>query len=87
MSYIAMKLLLYKSIINHYYEEVKQRFLTKKLFIKNLLIVNEKKAIAGKARKKQLLLFESFKYPTQQTNTYTKLATVTLKQDMKFGKS
>ena len=65
--------------------KVKQRFLTKIRFIKNLLIVNEKKAIAGKARKKQLLLFESFKYPTQQTNTYTKLATVTLKQDMKFG--
>ena len=42
---------------------------------------------AGKGREKQLLLFESFKYLTQQTKTYSKLATVTLKQDVKFVKS
>ena len=35
-------------------------------------------------REKQLLLFESLKYLTQQTKTYSKLATVTLKQDVKF---
>ena len=42
---------------------------------------------AGKGREKQLLLFESFKCITEQTNTYPKLATVTLKQDTKFVKS
>ena len=68
-----------KSIINHYYDKVKQRFLIQKHFTRNLLIVNEKKTIAEKARKKQLLLFESFKHLTQKANTYTKLAAVTLK--------
>ena len=42
--------------------------------------------IAGKARKNQLLLFESFKYLTQQTNTYAKLATVTLIQGVNLLK-
>ena len=42
---------------------------------------------AENGREKQLLLFESLKYLTQQTNTLTKLATVTLKQDAKFVKS
>ena len=74
-------------MINHYYDKVKQRFSTKTHFTQNLLIANEKKTIAGKARKKQLLLFESFKYLTRKTNTYTKLDTVTLKQDVKSVKS
>ena len=43
--------------------------------------------LAGKTRKKQFLLSESFKYYTQQTNTYTKLATLILIQDVKFVKS
>ena len=40
-----------KSIINHYYDEVKQRFWTKKHFIKSLLILNEKKKLLGKLEK------------------------------------
>ena len=41
---------------------------------------------AAKGREKQLSLFESLKYLNQQTTIYTKLATVTLKQDVKFVK-
>ena len=40
-----------------------------------------------KGRKKQLLLFESLKHLAQHINTYKKLATVTLKQDVKFVES
>ena len=76
-----------KSIINHYYDKVKQRFSTQKHFTHNLIIVNEKKTIAEKARKKQLLLFESFKYLTQKAKTYTMLPAVNLKQDVKSVKS
>ena len=41
-----MKLLAWKSIINHYYKKGTQRFLNKKDFIKNLFTVNEKKTRA-----------------------------------------
>ena len=34
-----------------------------------------------------MLLFESLKYLTQETNTYSKLATETLKQDVESVKS
>ena len=57
------------------------------IFLRFLLVTLSMYLFAGKARKKQLLLFESFKYLTQQTNTYAKLATVTLIQDVKFVKS
>ena len=36
---------------------------------------------------KQMLLFESLKYLSQETNTYSKLATETLKQGVKSVKS
>ena len=52
------------------------------IFLRFLLVTLSMYFLAGKARKKQLL-FESFKYLTQQTNTYEKLATVTLMQDVK----
>ena len=57
------------------------------IFLRFLLVTLSMYLFAGKARKKQLFLFESFKYLTQQTNTYTKLATATLIQDVKFVKS
>ena len=41
----------------------------------------------GKGGEKNLLLLESFKYLTHHTNTNTKLATVTLKQDVEFIKN
>ena len=41
---IAIKLLL-KSIINHYYKKLKQRFSNRKDFIKNLFKVNQKKTL------------------------------------------
>ena len=66
---------------------MKQGFSTQKHFTHNLIIVNEKKTIAEKARKKQLLLFESFKYLTQKAKPYTMLPAVTLKQDVKSVKS
>ena len=56
------------------------------IFLRFLLVTLSMYLFAGKARKKQLL-FGSFKYLTQKTNTYAKLATVTLIQDVKFGKS
>ena len=57
------------------------------IFLRFLLLTLSRYLFAGNARKKQLPLFESFKYLTQQTNTCTKLVTVTLKQDVKFVKS
>ena len=57
------------------------------IFLRFLLVTLSMYLFAGKARKKQLLLFESFKYLMQQTNTYAKLPTVTLIQDVKFVKS
>ena len=38
--------------------------------------------VCWKGREKQLMLFKSLKYLTQQTNTCTKLVTVTLKQEV-----
>ena len=57
------------------------------MFLRFLLVTLSKYLFAGKATKKQLLLFDSFKYLTQQTNTYAKLATVALIKDVKFVKS
>ena len=57
------------------------------MFLRFLLATLSMYLFAGKARKKQSLLFESFKYLTQQANTYAKLATVTLIQDVKSVKS
>ena len=57
------------------------------IFLRFLLQTLSMYFFAGKGREKQLLLFESLKYLTQQTKTYSKLATVTLEQDVKFVKS
>ena len=57
------------------------------MFLRFLLPTLSMYLFAENGREKQLLLFESLKYLTQQTNTLTKLATVTLKQDAKFVKS
>ena len=43
-----------------------------------LLLTLSMYLFAGRGREKQWLLLESLKYVTQQTNTYIKLATVTL---------
>ena len=48
------------------------------IFLRFLFLAFSMYCFVGKAKKK-LLLFESLKYLTQQTNTYTKLATVTPK--------
>ena len=56
------------------------------IFPRFLLLTLSTCLFAGKYREKQLLLLY-LKYLTQQTNTYTKLATVTLKHDGKFVKS
>ena len=42
------------------------------------------KCTVKKVFRKILLLFESLKYLSQETNTYPKLATETLKQDVKY---
>ena len=42
------------------------------------------KCSVKKVFQKILLLFESLKYLSQETNTYSKLATETLKQDVKY---
>ena len=55
------------------------------IFLRFLLLTLSMYLSARKASKKPLLLFESFKYLTQQTNNYTK--SVTVKQDVKFVKS
>ena len=58
------------------------------IFLRFLLVTLSMYLFAAKAKKKkQLLLFGSFKYLTQQTDTYAKLATVTLIQNLKFVKS
>ena len=49
------------------------------IFLRFLLLTLSMYLFAEKGKEKQLLLFESLKYLTQQTNTYTKLATVTPK--------
>ena len=57
------------------------------IFLRFWLVTLSMYLFARKARKKQLFLSESFKYLTQQTKSYAKLATVTLIQDVKFVKS
>ena len=53
------------------------------LFLRFPLLTLSIYLFAGKSIEQQLLLFESLKYLIQQTNTYSKLATETLKQDVK----
>ena len=52
-----------------------------------LSFVISKVSVADFEHDQQLLLFESLEYLSQQTNTYSKLATETLKQDVKSVKS
>ena len=53
------------------------------LFLRSPLLTLRMYLFAGKGMEQQLLLSESLKYLTQQKNTYSKLATETLKQDVK----
>ena len=56
-------------------------------FSRVLSSVISKVLVADFEHEQQMLLFESLKYLSQETNTYSKIATENLKQDVKSVKS